>query len=115
MATVVYFIKDLLFSSKIREVASQVGVSVEPFRDPEKLAAGAKEAKLVIVDLRIPEAMRALDLLAADPATREVMSVGFIDHEKLELMDEASKKGCKKVLAKGRFTSELPTLIANVA
>src|SRR5687767_2748307 len=100
MATVVYFVKDLLFSSKIREISSQAGVDVEPFRDPEKLAAAAKTAKLVIIDLRIPEAMRTLDLIAADPASKDVMSVGFIDHEKLEVMDEASKKGCKKVLAK---------------
>lgn len=114
MATVVYFVKDLLFSGKIREVAGQTGVDVEPFRDPEKLAAAAKTAKLVIIDLRTPEAMRVLDLLAADPATKDVQSVGFVDHEKVDVMDEATKKGCKKVLAKGGFSNALPMLLANL-
>jgi DNA-binding NtrC family response regulator len=114
MATVVYFVKDLMFSSKIREVASQVGTDVEPFRDPAQLAAAAKSAKLVIVDLRVPEAMRALELIAADPASREVMTVGFIDHEKVDVMDEATKKGCKKVFAKGQFSNQLVHLMADV-
>src|SRR5687768_13793668 len=102
MAAVIYFVKDLMFSSKIREVASQVGVSVEPFRDPKSLAEAAKSAKLVILDLRLPNAFEALDALAADEQTRAVPSVGFIDHEKVEIMEAASQKGCKKVLAKGR-------------
>ena len=114
MATIVYFVKDLLFSSKIRETAGQVGVDVEPFRDPVQLAAAAKTAKLVIIDLRLPEAMRALELIAADPDAKNVSSVGFIDHEKVDLMEQASAKGCKKVLAKGRFTSELPALVAEL-
>jgi hypothetical protein len=115
MATVVYFVKDLLFSSKIREIASQAGVSVEPFRDPKQLAAAAKTAKLVIVDLRIPEALQALELISADPEAKNVQSVGFIDHEKVDLMELASSKGCKKVLAKGRFTNELPMLIGELS
>jgi hypothetical protein len=115
MATVVYFVKDLLFSSKIREIAGQAGVDVEPFRDPVQLAKAAQTAKLVIVDLRVPEVMQALDLIAADPQAKDVLSVGFVDHEKLDVMDQAAKKGCKKVLAKGRFTTELPSLIAELA
>jgi DNA-binding NtrC family response regulator len=114
MATVVYFVKDLLFSSKIREVASQVGVDVEPFRNIEQLAAAAKTAKLVILDLRLPEALAALDLMSADPASQAVMSVGFIDHEKIDVMDEATKKGCKKVMAKGGFSTALPQLMASL-
>lgn len=115
MATVVYFVKDLLFSSKIREVASQVGVDVEPFRNPQQLAEAAKTAKLVIIDLRLPEAMTVLDLIAADPASSAVTSVGFIGHEEIELMDLATKKGCKKVMAKGGFSTALPGILANLS
>ncbi|MCK6549758.1 hypothetical protein L6R52_28230 [Myxococcota bacterium] len=114
MATVVYFVKDLLFSSKIREVASQLGVTVEPARDPDALVRAAKDAKLVVVDLRLPNALEAIDRLAADPATRDIPSVGFIDHEKVDVMDEATRRGVKKVLAKGGFSSALPALLAEL-
>lgn len=115
MPSIVYLVKDLIFSSKIREVAGQVGVSVEPFRDPKALAAAARDAKLVIMDLRLPEALEALDLIAQNPGAEPALSVGFIDHERTDVMDLAAKKGCKKVLAKGRFTSELPSLVASIA
>lgn len=115
MATVVYFVKDLLFSSKIRGVAGQLGLTVEPARDVDALAAAAKDAKLVIFDLRLPDALAAIDRLKSDEATRHVQTVAFIDHEKIELMDEASKRGVNKVLAKGGFSTMLPSLLADLA
>jgi len=49
MADVVYFITDMLFSSKLREAAKATGVTVQPARDPAAFAAAAREAKLAIV------------------------------------------------------------------
>lgn len=114
MADVVYLVKDLLFSSKIREIAAQVGVGVEPFRDAAKLAEGAKGAKLVILDLRLSEAMDALDRLHQASETRDIESVGFVDHEKVDLMDAASARGCRRVMAKGRFTQELAVILGSL-
>jgi hypothetical protein len=108
MAPVVYLVRDLLFVSKIRETASQLGVEVERAADAAGLHAAARDAKLVIVDLRLPEALDALGRLAADPATARVPAVGFVDHEQVE----ALRPRCPTVLAKGRFASELPALIA---
>ena len=45
MADVVYFARDMVFTSKIREVARQVGVSVAPVRDPAGLPAAAAGAR----------------------------------------------------------------------
>ncbi len=111
MADVVYLVQDLLFTSKIREVASQVGVKAQGAREPAALAAAARDARLVILDLRLPRALEALDLLAADPAARGVPSVGFVDHEKVSVMEAASARGCQRVLAKGQFASALPGLL----
>jgi CheY-like chemotaxis protein len=115
MADVVYFIQDMLFTSKVREVAKQVGVSVQAVRDPAALAAAAAAAKLVILDLRLPAAGDALARLAADPAASRVASVGFIDHEKTEVMAEARAQGCGQVMAKGQFANALPKLFAALA
>src|SRR5438067_1145557 len=105
---VVYLCTDLLFTSKIREVARQVGVEVTPARNPAELAQAAAAAKLVIVDLRRPDAMAALDAIPDG-----VQRVGFIDHERTDVIDAAQAKGCR-ALAKGKFSTELPTLLASL-
>ncbi|HET6282187.1 MAG TPA: hypothetical protein VFH73_14580 [Polyangia bacterium] len=112
MADVVTLISDMLFSSKVREVAKQLGVTVQSTREPAALAAAAREAKLVIVDLRLDKALAALDLLAGDAATKGIATIGFIDHELTDVMDQARAKGCQQVMAKGQFATALPKLLA---
>jgi CheY-like chemotaxis protein len=102
----------MLFSSKVREVAKQLGVTVQSTREPAALAAAARESKLVIIDLRLDKALAALDLLASDPATRSIASVGFIDHELTDVMEQARAKGCQQVMAKGQFATALPKLLS---
>ena len=101
--------RDLVFVSKIREAAARLGLEVERAADASGLHAAAREAKLVIVDLRLPEAEEVLQRLAADPATAQVRAIGFVDHERVEAM---AARASGTVLAKGRFASELPSLLA---
>jgi hypothetical protein len=112
MSEVVYFARDMLFTSKIREVARTLGVSVEGARDVAGLAKAAPGARLIILDLRLDGALDALAALAADPALRGLRSVGFVDHEKTEVMDAARARGCSEVLTKGQFARDLPRLLA---
>src|SRR5438552_13251988 len=109
MAPVVYLVRDLVFVSKIHEAAARLDLEVERAADAASLHAAARDAKLVIVDLRLPEATDAFARLAADPLTARVRAVGFVDHEQVEAM---AARGCGTVLAKGRFASELPALLA---
>jgi hypothetical protein len=115
LADVVHLITDMLFASKVREAAKSLGLTIQGTRDPQALAAAARGAKLVIVDLRVPSALDALDALAADAAARAVPSVAFIDHERTDLMDTARAKGAGQVMAKGQFANALPKLLAGVA
>jgi DNA-binding NarL/FixJ family response regulator len=111
MRSVVYLVQDLFFVCKIRDVAEQLGVETQRAADAESLAAAAPDAGLVILDLRRPDALRALDLLAADPRAAAAPSVGFVDHENVELMEAATARGCGRVLSKRKFASELPALL----
>ena len=115
MADVVYMISDMLFSSKLREAAKASGVTVQAQRDATAWATAAREAKLAIVDLRMPTALAALDALAAAPAPSALRTVGFIDHERTDVMDEARAKGCTDVMAKGQFANALPKLLAGLS
>jgi hypothetical protein len=108
MAKVVYLVQDLLFVSKIRETARQVGVEAESVQDPAELPRAAKTAQLVIVDLRRPDALSILDTLP-----REVPKIGFIDHERIDVMDAARERSCRPY-AKGKFSTELPHLLASL-
>jgi CheY-like chemotaxis protein len=110
MADVVYLVNDLFFVAKIEETAAQLGVAVERARDPEALAAVAPGARLVLVDLRLRDALDALDRLRT--AAPDVRSVGFIDHENVEAMEAASAHGCRTVVSKRKFASSLPELLA---
>jgi len=116
MPDVVYLVQDMIFTSKIREAAKPLGLSVQGTRDPAALVAGAAGgAKLVIVDLRLPVAMDALAALAANPAAAAVPSVGFIDHERTDVMEAARVCGCGQVMAKGQFSTALPRLLTSLA
>jgi len=115
MADVVYFVRDLLFVSKIREAAEQLGIGVAPARDLDTLEREAAGARLVIVDLRLADAMAALERLARQPNAATVRTVGFVDHERIDLMEAAKALGCGRVLAKGQLAAELPRLLAPAA
>ena len=67
---------------------------------------------MVVVDLRRPDAMRALELVAADPESSRAKSVGFVDHENVEAMRAAGERGCARVVSKRKLASELPELVA---
>ena len=114
MAEVVYLVQDLVFTSKIRDAAHHLGVEVQSARNPEALVLAARQARLVIVDLRLPTAFEALDRLAADPEASLVPSVGFVDHERTDVMDEVLAWGCGRVLAKGEFTRGRAGLLKDV-
>jgi AmiR/NasT family two-component response regulator len=115
MAEVVYFVRDLTFVAKIRETADQLGIAVAPARDLDTLEREANGARVVIVDLRLADAPAALERLARTVRPPAPTTVGFVDHERTDVMETARALGCTRVLAKGQFAAELPRLLAPAA
>lgn len=97
---------DLLFTSKIRETAQQLGLDLQAVRTADDVAGATVGARVFIVDLRRPDALAALD--AASPGAAKI---GFVDHERLDVMEAARTRGCV-ALAKGKFSSDLPKMLA---
>jgi hypothetical protein len=111
MAAVVYLVTDLLFTSKIRETAHQLGLDVQVVRSAAEVAAAtapAAHAKCLIVDLRRPDALAALAAAAAG-----IVRVGFVDHERTDVIEAARALGCT-ALAKGKFSADLPRLLSSL-
>jgi len=98
-------VNDLLFTSKIRETAAQLGLDCQAARSVDEIAA-VKDARVLIVDLRRPDALSALE--AAAPTLKKI---GFVDHERVEVMEAARALGCV-ALAKGKFSSDLARLLS---
>ena len=112
---VLYVVRDLLFVSKIRDAAEPLGVTVTGVRDVETLGSAARGARLVILDLALPQALRALEVLASAPETATVPTVGFVGHERTDVMETARALGCGRVMAKGEFAGKLAGLLRDAA
>jgi CheY-like chemotaxis protein len=84
-------------------------------RDVEALPSVAPSARLVLLDLGLPQALRALEILAASPATAAIPAVGFVGHERRDVMETAKALGCSQVLAKGEFAGKLAQLLRAAA
>jgi CheY-like chemotaxis protein len=112
MASVVAAIPDLMFRSKVLETARQLSVEVSVARDADELVRRVREEKPRLVLLDLGDArVRALESL---PALAGIPVVGFLNHERTDLMEQALAAGCGEVLTKGQFSAGLPGLLRRV-
>jgi CheY-like chemotaxis protein len=114
MALVIAFLDDLMFSSRIREAATPLGVEVRTLRKVADLLEACRgKPQLVIVDLdsqRLPTA-EALAALRADPELAELPIVGFFSHVDVARARAAQAAGCTQVLPRSAFVQQLPQLL----
>ena len=107
-------VSDLFFSSKISATAKQVGARVEFVNSPQALLEkAASETALVILDLGQAslDPVSLIGKLKANPASAAVAVVGFVNHERTDLIEGARQAGCDQVLTRGAFSTSLPELL----
>ena len=141
------FVADLMFSTRIADVAERLGFAVQWIESAGQLASGdaaaawqlfgapasdesapALEAALMeqvtrrrpallIFDLANPGLpwRRWAALLKSDPATRRIPLLCYGSHKDVDAMQAAHNAGADAVLARSRFTSDLPALIQKYA
>ncbi|MFN8095622.1 MAG: hypothetical protein U0599_25970 [Vicinamibacteria bacterium] len=118
MPTVAAVVDDLMFLSRIREAARPSGVDVVTARNADALLAAARAgARLVLVDAdsaRLPWAA-AVRALRADASLAAVPVVAFLGHVNVAHAEEAQAAGATRVVARGAFVAELPSLMAAAA
>ena len=107
---------DLLFRSKIDEVARRLGLELRVAKSPEQLERqlSAGEPALAIIDLE----EGTLDPFAAIATVRtsapNTAILGFAGHGNVEAIRRA-REGGATVLARSGFTVQLPALLTEVA
>lgn len=106
---------DLLFSSKIRTAASQLGVRVAFARSSDAALADmrAHRPSLVIFDLDNPrtDPLGTVTAMKADAALATIPTVGFGSHVQTETLNAARRAGVDEVLARSVFTARMPEIL----
>lgn len=109
--SVLVFVRDLLFSSRIGETARQLGYPFRAARTLEEFQAGLGEAPgLVMIDL----AAQGLDLDAAlqvvEAAGRPAPVLGWTTHALWKTTRPLHDR-CDRVVTREQLTAELPDLL----
>jgi len=108
-------VDDLMFASKIRTAASQLGVPVTFARSSEAaLAEMRKDApSLVIFDLNSARAnpLGTLAAMKRDPALAAIPTLGYASHVQTDVINAARQAGVDEVLARSAFTQQLAEIL----
>ena len=115
MTSLIAFMDDLMFLSRIREAARAAGVEVQTVRTPEGLVEACRLTRpaLVFADLdsqRLP-VLEGIRTLRTHHELASIAVVGFLGHTQVEQARLAEQAGCTRVLTRGAFVNELRTLI----
>ena len=107
---------DLLFTSKIRGTAKQIGatLSVAKSRDGALSEMRANLPALVVLDLDNPrtDPLGIIADMKGDPALAGITTVGFVSHVHTGLIEAARKAGVSEVMARSMFAERLPQILA---
>lgn len=99
-------VRDMLFSTKIAQTATSLGLTIKLIRDPAKLAS--EEGSKVIVDLNLAGATEAAS--AWQSAKRKPV-IGFVSHVDADVIAAARAAGITQILPRSRFVEVLPELL----
>jgi PleD family two-component response regulator len=106
---------DLMFTSKIKATAKQLGVAVSFARSRDGALADmhAQRPSLVILDLNNPrtDPIGTVKAMKADPDLSAIATVGFSQHTQTDAIDAARRAGVNEVLARGAFFERLPDFL----
>jgi len=108
-------VDDLLFSSKIRATARQLGVDLTFARTPRDILEQARALKpsLIIFDVNSAKAdpISTVAALKADPDLRDIPTTGFVSHVNTALIMAARGAGMDEVMARSAFAANLPQIL----
>ncbi|HVB98044.1 MAG TPA: hypothetical protein VNJ12_01770 [Candidatus Dormibacteraeota bacterium] len=113
MSYVLAMIENLFFQARIQTVAKHIGVEVKVVPNGERLVAeaAANPPALVIVDLNARSGpLEAIAKLHG--GENPPLIIGYLPHTQTDLAQQAAAAGCSQVLSQGRFTQELPVVLA---
>ena len=110
---------DLMFSSKIKTAANQLGVDLRFSRSVDGAVETMRKnpTTLVIIDLN-NERIGPLAIVAAmqrDPMLASIPTVGYASHVQTDVINAARQAGVGEVLARSAFVQQLTEILTRQA
>ena len=112
---IIAVLDDLMFSSKIKAAATQLGVAVTFAQSSAAALAEMRTSapSLVIFDLNNPrtDPLGTVSAMKSDPGLSTIPTLGFASHVQTDVIDAARKAGIDEVLARSAFTMQLGEIL----
>jgi len=112
---IIAVLDDLMFTSKIRTTAAQLGVAVTFARSADAALGEMRKAtpSLVILDLNNARTnpLVVVSSMKQDPALASIPTVGYASHVQTDVIDAARRAGVGEVLARSAFTLQLADIL----
>lgn len=109
---------DLMFSSKIKTAATQLGIPLTFARSSASALETMRKAapSLVIFDLNNPrtDPLGIVAAMHADPALAAIPTVGYVSHVDTAAINAARAAGVTEVLPRSAFTMQLADILKRV-
>src|SRR5437667_2016016 len=106
---------DLMFTSKIKTAANQLGVPIVFARSSASALADMRRnpPALVILDLNSTgvDPLGTVGSMKADPALASIPTVGFASHVRTDVIEAARRSGVGEVMARSAFAQRLPEIL----
>jgi PleD family two-component response regulator len=106
---------DLMFTSKIKTAAGQLGLGVTFARSSAAALAEMRRSppSLVIFDLNNPrtDPLGTVSTMLSDPALAGIPTVGYVSHVETSLITAAKQAGVGEVLPRSTFTTRLGEIL----
>jgi PleD family two-component response regulator len=112
---IIAVLDDLMFTSKIKTAASQLGVAVTFARSADAALGEMRKAppSLVILDLNNART-DPLGIVAAmkqEPELAAIPTVGYVSHVQTDVITAARQAGVGDVMARSAFTQQLAEIL----
>lgn len=114
---ILYLAADLIWATRIKATATDLGIPARPVRSLEMLEArlADSDVKGIVLDLEQPDvALAMIQRLRAQPASdreRGIRIVCWAPHVEVERMEQARRAGADQVMARGAFDHNLPAIL----
>lgn len=109
---------DLIFGARIRAAADACRVPSVAVTVADRLVATVRDgvhAVFVDLDVRTADPIALIARLKADECTRHAPVVAFASHIRTDALQAARDAGADRVLARGAFARQLPSLVREFA
>jgi NAD(P)H-dependent flavin oxidoreductase YrpB (nitropropane dioxygenase family) len=111
MKTILLFVPDLFFSTKIEDAARELKLAVETVPANADFDAVIAKVDPTIVLLTFDRTGEAWEELASAARRAGIRVFAFGSHKNVNAFKRAKELGCEQVVANSRFSAEIPKLL----